>query len=154
MLVAASAASAFADRESLAGRGQVADQVARLRVEDDRPRRDEDDEILAALSRLLVRAAAFAIRRGELLVLSESRKRVERGLDFEDDIAALAAVAAIGTAARLELLAAKVDHAVAALAGTNVDFYVVNEHSLINRCIVWIGEKMLDCNLHPDVIVL
>ena len=48
-----------------------------------------------------MRGSAFdAILRFELLILAERGKRVERGLDFEDNVAAPAAVAAVGPAAR------------------------------------------------------
>jgi len=59
------------------------------------------------------------------------RQRVEGWLDFEDEVAALAAIAAVGTAARLIFLTAEMHHAVAAFAGFYVDIYLVCEHASI-----------------------
>ena len=50
-------------------------------------------------------------------------------LHFKNNIAALAAVAAVGSAVRDELLAMEMHHAIAALAGANMNFYLVCEHN-------------------------
>ena len=49
------------------------------------------------------------------------------GVDLEDDVAAVAAVAAVGPAERLELLAVDRGHAVAAVAGSHVQDDAVDE---------------------------
>jgi hypothetical protein len=50
------------------------------------------------------------------------------GGDFENDAAAFAAVAAVGTASGNEFLAPEADTAVAAIAALHGDFYSIDEH--------------------------
>jgi len=61
--------------------------------------------------------------------------------DFEDDVAAFAAVAAIGSSLRHEFLTVKVHHAIPALAGFHVDRYLVCEHAyIISEATLWVSE--------------
>ena len=116
MLIPASAAPAFADDQSLPGLGQVAKDDTCVGVENDGTWRDRDDKILAIAPGHLRRSASEPILRLEFLILPERRQRVERGPDFKNDIAALAAIAAIGSTVGDEFLAMEMNHAIAAFA--------------------------------------
>ena len=81
--------------------------------------------------------AAFAARRAEMLRVAEVDQRIEAGHGLEDDVAALAAVAAVGTAELDELLAPEADRAGSAGAGLHVDLGLVEEvhlASAVRRC--------------------
>src|SRR5512142_3085545 len=65
--------------------------------------------------------------------MAKGLQGIEGGQHLENDIAAAAAIAAVGPAARNEFLPVKVDHAVAALAGAHENFSVIDEHRLPDR---------------------
>lgn len=50
---------------------------------------------------------------------------------MKNDVAAFAAVTAVGAAARFVFFTAEMHHAVAAFAGSYVNIYLVNEHASI-----------------------
>ena len=75
---------------------------------------------VAALARLAV--AGLLVR-----AVVEVEQRVHARVDLEDDVAAVAAVAPVGAAERLELLAVDRGHAVAAVAGGDVHGHSVDE---------------------------
>src|SRR5512146_2649260 len=100
MLIAASTTPAFADGESLARLSQVADELARYGVIENRAGRDKDHKVFAAPAGTFLFRAILPIVCCEFLILPERGKCIERGAHLEDDVAAFAAIAAIGTAAR------------------------------------------------------
>ncbi len=131
MLVPASAAPAFAHEQSLIGKGKIADDGVRLRVEDDRTGRNVNNEVLPGAPRHLRRPAFESILSFEFLILPERRKSIEGVFHFKNNIAAPAAISAIGTTARDEFFAAKMYHPVTALPGADVNFNLVSEHAYI-----------------------
>ena len=75
-----------------------------------------------------VRAGAVAaLGRAEMLGVAEIDQRIEVVFGDEDDVAALAAVAAVRAAELDELLPPERDHAVAAVAGAQVDLGLVEK---------------------------
>ena len=62
-----------------------------------------------------------------MLLIAVVDERVEVLDGFGPDVAALAAIAAIGTAELDELLAAEMDAAIAAVAGAHVDLGLIEE---------------------------
>jgi hypothetical protein len=76
----------------------------------------DDDKVFAAAPGHLRTPPPLPGSACELFVLPKRGKRIERGFDLKNDVAALAAVAAIGSAARLVFLTAEMHHAVAAFA--------------------------------------
>ncbi len=62
-----------------------------------------------------------------VLVEVEVEQGVDVAVDFEDDVAAVASVTAVGAAERLELLAVDGGAAVAALTGADVQHHPVDE---------------------------
>ena len=134
--VAEAAATALGDDELVAWMGQVGEHLARLGVGDDRSRRDRKHDGLAARAVLEVALAWLAV--GGLahrlaVVLDERRQRV---VDAQRDRPTLAAVAAVGAAERLELLAVDGGAAVPAVAGLDGQLDAVyeggNSHSSVS----------------------
>ena len=70
----------------------------------------------------------WPLRGLELRVKAEIDERVLGGSGDDEDGAAVAAVAAVGPAARDELLAPEAETAAAAVAGRDVDVDFVDEH--------------------------
>ena len=69
MLVAKSAAPAFADQQLLTGRGEVAKKCARFSIIDDCAGRDIDNEVFSAASGLFRTAAILAGISREFFIL-------------------------------------------------------------------------------------
>src|SRR3546814_9908911 len=89
--------------------------------------RDRDHQVLAGLA---VHPPAHAVRAAlctEDPLVAEIDQGVEVLVGHDPDAAAIAAIAAIGTTERDELLAAKTDAAVAAIACDDLDFGFVDE---------------------------
>ena len=89
--------------------------------------RDLDDQVLAAGAGAVGAGAALAARGAEMLGVAEVDQRIEAGHRFEDDVAALAAVAAVGPAEFDELLPPEADRARAAGARADEDLGLVEE---------------------------
>ena len=110
--VAAAAHAALEQGDALALIGEVGEQAAFLVVgEDLGADRNLDDQILAAGAGAVGARAALAARRAEMLGVAEIDQRIEARHGFEDDVAALAAVAAVGAAEFDELFAPEADRA-------------------------------------------
>ena len=75
-----------------------------------------------------------------LRLVAEVDQGVEVLVGLQPDVAAVAAVAAVGAAERDELLAAEADAAIAAIAGSDRDFSFVDE---FHGC---------DCAVFEDVV--
>ena len=127
-LVAAPAAAAVGDDDAPAGRREVVHRAVLGR--DLRPRRDADDEVLA-LGAVAQGALAVAPALGaEVRAALEGLQVAQRVVAEQDDVAAVAAVAAVGPAARHVGLAAEGQAAVPAAAGLHEDASLVVEHDL------------------------
>ena len=114
--------------DPLARPGQVGEQRALLVVgEDLGADRDLDDEVRAAGAGAVGAGAALAARGAEMLGVAEVDQGIEAGHRLEHDVAALAAVAAVGPAELDELLAPEADRAGAAGARPHVDLGLVEE---------------------------
>ena len=108
--------------------GQVGEQGALLVVgEDLGSDRDLDDEVLAAGAGAVGARPALAARRAEMLGVAKVDQRIEARHRLEDDVAALAAVAAVGTAELDELLAPEADRAGPARARAEENLGLVEE---------------------------
>ena len=126
--VAAAAHAALEEDHALADLGEVGEQRALLVVgEDLGADRDLDDQIGAAGAGAVGARAALAARGAEMLGVAEVDQRIEARHRLEHDVAALAAVAAVGPAELDELLAPEADRAGAARAGADVDLGLVEE---------------------------
>ncbi len=111
----------------LADRGEVGEDILLVVVEDLGADRDPDDEVPAAGAGLVAAGAALAARRLEMLGVAEVDQRVEALDRLEDDVAALAAIAAVGAAIFDIFLAPEADRAGAAGAGADEDLGLVEE---------------------------
>src|SRR5690606_28196976 len=85
-------------------------------------------------ARAVLAHAVLAVLRLEVLLVAVVDQRVEVGDAFGPDVAALAAVAAVGAAELDELLAAKADRPGATVAGLHVDLSLIEEfHDTLAR---------------------
>ena len=128
MKIAIAAAPPFADDDFGAVGGEVAEYVAALAVVNDGARRHGDDEIGAVLAVAIGGAAAFAALRSPEFAINEGSEAVGIGVGAEDDAAAVAAVAAVGTAFGDVFFPAKTATAAAAVAALHEDFDAIDEH--------------------------
>ena len=126
--VAAASQTALEEGYALSDFGEVGEQGALLIVgEDLRADGNLDDEIVAARAGPVGASAALAPRGAEMLGVAEVDKRIQALHRLEHNIAALAAVAAVGPAIFDELLAAEAHRARSAGAGANEDLGLVEE---------------------------
>ena len=130
--VAATAATAFGDQHALAFLGEIAEQAqacaCRILFEDERADRNGNLEVVGGVSGAIRPLAVLAAPCFELGMKAEVDERVLGGCGDDEDGAAAAAVAAVRTAARDELLAPEAQAAIAAGACLNVDVDFVDEH--------------------------
>ena len=126
--VAFAAFAAVGGDHLLAGRRQILQHVAVVGVHDDRAGRNADDQIFGAAAVAVGAAAVLAALGAPLLAMGERDEAIDARLGDHDDAAAVAAVAAVGTAARHVLLAAEAHAAVAAAAGFDFDGDAIDEH--------------------------
>ena len=115
--------------ESRAGVREVGEQALVL-VQHLRADRDAEHDVVAvgsALVRALPVPAALRLEAGAAV---EEAEVAQVRVGHEDDVAAVAAVAAVGAALRHELLAAEAERAVAAAAAPDADPRAVVEHGL------------------------
>ena len=86
------------------------------------------DEVASAASGAEAVGTLGSVFGFEVWVVEELAEIVGMGIDFEDDVAAFAAVAAVRAAAGDEFFAAEADRSVAAVAGLGEDADVIDEH--------------------------
>src|SRR2546427_751620 len=98
-------------------------------VVNDGSKRDLEDEIITARAvtvRSLTVLAALGVVVAPVVIVEERR---QRGIGFEPDAPAVAAISAVGTAARDVLLAAEADAAGAPIAALDENIDLVDEHT-------------------------
>ena len=125
--VAETAATALGDDQLGLGSGQVGEALAGVGVGDHGPVGDRQHDVVAVGPVLVVAAAGLAAGRAPvgLAVVVDERGHV--GVDAEDDGTAVTAVAAVGAAERLELLAVDGGAAVPAVPAEGVQRHLVDE---------------------------
>ena len=136
--VAPTALSAAAENERL-GIGHILDDLVALRVAHNGAARHADGEILALLAEL---APALTIHAGlsdVFALVAEVHQRGHIVVDDEDDIAAVAAVAAVGTARGDILFAVERHRAVTALTRAAEDACLIDK-----RC-CHVGTSLISC---------
>src|SRR5581483_6795706 len=94
---------------------QIAKHVAAIAVEDQRAGRHIDDQVLGVAAVTVVGPARTAARSAPVLTVDDRGQAVGAGHGADDDRAAMAAVAAVGTALGDVLLPAEAHRAVAAV---------------------------------------
>jgi hypothetical protein len=126
-------ASALRDQHAIVGFGEIVEQFPGRVIVDFGARRNRNIEILAIVP---VTIAAFAVPSPpgtEYVVEAEFEEGVFVGVRDQIDAAAVAAVAAAGTALGDELLPPEGNAAVPAVTGLNCDFGFVDERGLFDR---------------------
>ena len=125
--IAAAAVAALQEHLALADPGEVGEDMLLVVGEDLGSDRDLDDEVVAAGAGAVLARAALAARSPEMLGVAEVDQRIEAVDRLEDDVAALAAVAAVWAAIFDIFLAPEADRAGAAGAGADEDLGLVEE---------------------------
>jgi hypothetical protein len=119
---------------SVAGLGQIGDQGLAVLLEHLRAGRQLENHVGAAGAGAVLAHAVAALLRLEVLLVAIVEQRVEVGHAFEDDVAAFAAVAAVGTAELDIFLAAEAYAAIAAVTGAHINLGFIEElHFQRNR---------------------
>ena len=135
--VAPAAATALGDDDRLAA-GEVRHHKTGVGFFQHRAARYADDKVVAVGAGLALGAPVFAVLGGVLALVAEVHQGGEVVVRHKDDIAAAAAVTAVGTARRDKFFAVEGHHTVAALAGAHRDGGGINKiagsHSLLPRC--------------------
>src|SRR5699024_705925 len=124
--VAQAAEAPLGDDDLLPGADEVGEDLA-VFVDDDGSRRDVEGQVLATSAVPVVAGAVVAALGAHVRGEAEIQQGVYLGVDFEDDVSAVAAVAAVRPAQGHELLAAHGVTAIAAIAGFEVQNDPVNE---------------------------
>src|SRR5262249_35247839 len=109
------------------GCGQIGEHGCAGVIENLRPKGHAQHEIGAVGARLVRAGAAAALLCAEMLLVAVVDQRVQIVGGLEHDVAALAAIAAIGPAELDELLAAKTHRAAAAVTALQVDLGLIEE---------------------------
>src|SRR6202011_1826088 len=127
MRVAEAAIAALREHEFLAERGEVMDQRFAILVENLRADRHLEHDRLAVGAMAVLAHAVGALLRLEVLLIAGIDQGVQSIARFADPVAAAAAIAAAWSAELDILLAAKRHAAVAAVAGADIDFCLIEE---------------------------
>ncbi len=131
--VAPAAPAAAGDDDFLAGCRQVAEDIAAVAVVDEGARRDTDDQGTGAAAVAVVGAAAPAGFGNPVLAVDDLGEAVSAGHGADDDVAAVAAVAAVGPATRHVLLAPEAAAAGAAVPSLDIESYPIHESHVARR---------------------
>ena len=124
--VAPAALAAAAEDERL-GVGHILDDLVRFRVAHDGAARHADREILALLAELARALTVHAVVGDVFALVAKVHQRGHVVVDNEDDVAAVAAVAAVGAARGDVLFAVERHRAIAALARAAEDARLINK---------------------------
>ncbi len=128
VLIAAAAATSAGDDDLVVGGGEVVDELAGGVVVEDGADGDVEGDGLAAVAGHVGAEAVAAALALPLGVEAEMDEGVVREGRAHEDVAAVTAVAAGGTAAGDEFFTAKGHGAVAAIAGFDADAGFIDEH--------------------------
>ncbi len=127
MRVAEAAVAAQRQPRPVARLGEVGQQRLVVLGEDLRARRHLQRDVVAAGAGAVRARAVFAAPGFEMLLIAEVDQRVEIVHTLRPDVAALAAVTAVGAAVFDELFTPERDAAIAAVAGEDVDLGLIEE---------------------------
>src|SRR6202167_3890304 len=119
MHIAAATLATLRNHRRVTRHHEVRERLAAYLIEDDRAGRDAHDDIVGAVTVLLLAATGLAVFRDQTRLIFEIEQRREAFIDLEDYAAAASAVAARRPAERPVLLAQKRDSTVAALPGVH-----------------------------------
>ena len=141
MLVAPAAASALAENK-IRIVGHILDDLIGRRIAHDRAARDLNDQIFPALAAAPCALSVLSVWCGVLALIAEVHQRGQIVVDTQDDVATLAAVAAVRAARRDVFFPVEGHRAVAAAAGLDENFNFIYKHlrlpfqmQLIKRCV-------------------
>jgi len=120
--------AALADDHFLARLGEVAQDVATITIDDDGARRHGDDDVLGGASGFWAPEPGLPLGARQCFLLTMSAMAIGAGDRANDDVAAVAAVAAVGAAFGNVLFTPKADAAAPAVAAFDEDGDSIDEH--------------------------
>ena len=126
MGVAPAAAAALGHHHRV-GAGQIGNDQAGLRLLEHGAPGHPDHKVVGVCAALPLGTAVLPVRRRVLALVAEVHQGGKVVVGHKDDVAAAAAVAAVGTARRHEFLPVEGHGAVAALAGVQPDGCGINK---------------------------
>ena len=127
MKIAESTFAACGEELTCAMHVKIGHNLTRIGIADDGTHRHTQDNVLAARTVAVRSSAVFTVRRKKLTGVLIIHQRIDVAVGFSPDRAAAAAVAAVRTALRNELLAAEASGTIAAFAALNFDIGFVDE---------------------------
>jgi len=130
VLVTAPSAASLRQQDALAGLGQISQLLPGMLVGDDGADRHQQHHVLARVPGTVGAFAVAAAVGFELAIKPVAKQRVIVRIGLDHDAAAVAAVAAGGSAARDKFFAAKRHATIAAVAGLHANLSFINEHSI------------------------
>jgi hypothetical protein len=120
---------------------QIAQHMAPVAVDNQSARRDGDDQITAFPAMTVIAPSGAAVLGPPVLAMNDIGQVIGAGNGANDDIAAVPAVTAIGTAARDVLFSAETATTPAAVAPLDEDGDTIDKHTLIRES--WIPSAWL-----------
>ena len=105
----------------------LADELTRLAVVNDRAARNLDDLILAVLTERTTLTAFASVRGHDMLLILQMQQRPEVTVSAQDNRPAFTAVTAVRSAFRQVLRAMKVHTSCATLSRAAIDLDIINE---------------------------
>ena len=127
VLVAPAASAALAEDKVLRVR-HVLDDLVCLAVAHDRAARNLDDQVFSALALASAALSVHAVGRDIFALVAEIHQRGQVVVDSQNNRAAVAAVAAVGSACRNIFFPVESNRAVAARARFHIYFRFINKH--------------------------
>ena len=137
--IPSSAFAAVSDHDLLAGSTQVGKYCSTLHIARNGSGRDGKSEGLGVFPVLILTPSMFAPGRFGVMPMGELKQGVALRVDAQDDVSAIAAIAAVRPSPGSKLLAQKADTAASAITGFDRHGHFVNE--VHNPCISGMGSR-------------
>jgi hypothetical protein len=128
MVIPSSTTASVSSHEPLSWGDQVGQHFIGLLIDDDGADRKGHDHILSSSSGAIGGASLATDFRFVVFLVAEVEERRHARRRFKHDIAAVAAIATVRSAARHEFFASKTACAVAAVAGFDMDTDFIDKH--------------------------
>jgi hypothetical protein len=139
MGVAKTAVTALKEYSPFAGTDEIGEHQPVIRVHDLSPRRDLQDKVLSIGAGPIAARPGFAVLGPEMLPVAVIDQCIEIVRGRKDDVAALAAIAAVGAAELDEFFTAKTGGTASAVAAFQIDLALIEE---LHRSPIDKGERM------------
>src|SRR5207248_3208694 len=142
--VALPASSGAGDEQLVAVRDHLAQSLSRVEIANHRSRRYRQDRVDTRRAGFVRTGAMIAILRLPTIAVRVIEQRAQIAVGADAHVTAPAAVAAVGTAHRHELLSAKGDDPRSAVTGFHTHYNAIDEHELAGKwSVVGVGPSTI-----------